>query len=564
MFLKSLVIKKEKHVIREILFHKGLNLIIDETHRDHLQESGNNVGKTTVLRLIDFCLGSSGKNIYQDPEFREKSNTEIESFLKNNNIIIFLTLKENLEDDESREIIIKRNFLKYPDKIQEINNILVSNNEFDLKLKELIFDTNVDKPTFRQIIAKNIRYEKNRLQHTIKVLHDTTTLEEYEALYFFWFGIITDDTNKKQKLSELKKTEEKVLQRLKRENSESEIEQALSVINRDIKELEVLKDNFNLNENYEDDIRKLNEIKLKLNKLLTEIGKLIIRKELIKESKDDLEKEFAEINTSNLEEIYKTANSFIPDLHIKFEELLKFHNNMLSSKIKYITEELPSLEEKIKNLNNEIINYRIMEKDLSNQLHKMGAIEGLEEIIQKLNSKYESKGRYEEQLHQLKNSQNELDRIKNELDEVNKGIYNKAQELQNRITLFNKYFSKLSERLYDEQFILSADKNERAYELKISSIEGNLGTGKKKGEIAAFDLAYIQFCEEVNIPCLHFILYDQIENIHDNQINTLAEVSNETNSQVVVPVLKDKLPEEIQIDSLKILSLSQNDKLFKI
>lgn len=121
MFLKTLKIEKNESIIREIHFYKGINLIVDETTTKDRTKSGNNVGKTTVLRLIDYCFGSEGKNIYKDTEFKSKSNTQIENFLKENNVIISLTLKDNLEDVSSKEIIIKRNFLSYSKKIQEIN-----------------------------------------------------------------------------------------------------------------------------------------------------------------------------------------------------------------------------------------------------------------------------------------------------------------------------------------------------------------------------------------------------------------------------------------------------------
>ncbi|EMO91102.1 hypothetical protein LEP1GSC024_4332 [Leptospira noguchii str. 2001034031] len=184
MFLKNLIIKREEVIIREISFRKGLNLIIDETKQVNKKESGNNVGKTTVLRLVDYCFGSSGENIYRDPEFRDKSNTQIETFLKNNNVTILMTLKEDLDKPRSREITIIRNFLKYKKKIQLINGESYPNGkDFDSKLKQLIFKSTAKKPSVRQIVSKNIRHEKNSLINTIKVLHPTTTLEEYEALW---------------------------------------------------------------------------------------------------------------------------------------------------------------------------------------------------------------------------------------------------------------------------------------------------------------------------------------------------------------------------------------------
>lgn len=59
MFLNPLKIENEQMVIRDISFsfHKGINLIVDETDPQDQKESGNNVGKTTVIRLDDSCLG---------------------------------------------------------------------------------------------------------------------------------------------------------------------------------------------------------------------------------------------------------------------------------------------------------------------------------------------------------------------------------------------------------------------------------------------------------------------------------------------------------------------------
>ena len=41
-----------------------------------------------MLRLVDYCFGGDGKNIYQDTEFKKQPNTFVENFLKENNIII--------------------------------------------------------------------------------------------------------------------------------------------------------------------------------------------------------------------------------------------------------------------------------------------------------------------------------------------------------------------------------------------------------------------------------------------------------------------------------------------
>ena len=80
MFIKSLKITSESKIIREINFRKGMNLIIDETPENEVTdgtETGNSVGKTTVLQLIDFCLGGNPKGIYVDPDSKKEENVVV-------------------------------------------------------------------------------------------------------------------------------------------------------------------------------------------------------------------------------------------------------------------------------------------------------------------------------------------------------------------------------------------------------------------------------------------------------------------------------------------------------
>lgn len=565
MFLKELQIQVGAKVIRELKFHKGLNLIVDETPSEKRQETGNNVGKTSVIRLIDFCLGGNGNNIYKDPEFRDKNNTVIEKFLKENNVIISLTLTENLDDENAEQITIHKNFQGYSNKIQEVNDEKIRNNDdFEKKLNKLIFKSENERPSFRQIIAKNIRDEKTRLVNTLRVLHTTTKQEEYEALYLFWLGIDTDTAHRKQKLGELRRSEERVLNKLRKEFSLSEIEQALEVITRDINERQKEKDRTKLNENYQKELSRLNEIKKEITQLSSDIGRFSLRRDLIVECTEELKKEVANIDTKSLESVYKNAKKFIPEMNKKFEELVTFHNNMIKEKINYIQKELPQITKTLSGLQSK--QQQIMEegKVLSQSISNSTSAQHLEKLIIEINKLFEQKGKYEEKRTLWKSISEKIEQIDTELGKLNQGIANKETLINDKVKEFNKYFSKLSEELYGEKFILSVEKTERAFELKISSIDGNLGTGKKKGQIAAFDFAYVQYADENEIPCLHFILHDQMENVHDNQLYTLEQIANRSNCQLVLPVLRDKLPSDFDINKYAIVKLSQKDKLFKV
>lgn len=565
MFLKKLKIENNLGVIREIEFHKGLNLIVDETIEKNKKTTGNNVGKTTVLRLVAFCLGSSGKNIYQDSEFKEQENITIINFLINTAVCVVLTIVDDL-DFPTDSIVIKKNFLKHGKKIQEINGeVILNDNEFDLKLKELVFNTKVEKPTFKQIASKNIRDEKNKLTNIVKVLNHYTKIEEYEALFLFWLGINTDTHNQKELLVKEKTREENFQKRLKKEGELSLIEQQLKLVNSKIEELQQLKATFNFNEKFEAQLAELNEVKLNLSKLSAELSRLNMRRELILESKVSLENEVTNIDVNQIEALYNKASRLIPDLQVSFKETVKFHNDLLNEKINYIELELPSLTEQLKSISKDIYLLRKREKELSEFVSTSEYSDDYDKILIELNSLFERKGNLEERKKYWITSNEKLGRINEELQIINSEINLKDIIIQKRITIFNKHFAKISSQLYGEEYLLSTQKSEKGYDLIVTNIEGNPSTGKKKGQIAAFDFAYILFAEEIELKLIHFIMHDQLENMHDNQLSTiLVDLSNSINCQFILPIVRDKIPSNIDIEKHIILRLSEKNKLLKI
>ena len=91
-----------------------------------------------------------------------------------------------------------------------------------------------------------------------------------------------------------------------------------------------------------------------------------------------------------------------------------------------------------------------------------------------------------------------------------------------------------------------------------------MSSGKKQGEILCFDLAYIAFADEEKLPCLHFLLNDKKELMHDNQLNRVAEYVKNKEIQLVISILKDKLPDGLIQKSNVVVELSQDSKLFKM
>lgn len=566
MFIETIKIENDGDLIREISFKRGLNLIVDETKKGADETvTGNNVGKTSVIRLVDFCLDGDGKNLYIDKEFPDKSNEEIKIFLTTNNIVVTLVLTPEFGAEESSKLVVRRNFLPRTKKILEINDESKTIEEFRKELSQRLFKHKSGSPTLKQLKAKNIRDEKNKVQNTLKVLNPYTTKSEYEALYLFLLGINTDQSERKTELVKEKNLLEKISKRTGNSATISSIEQSLIVIDRDITGYEKQKNEFVVNPNYEKDLETLNRIKSDISKFSQKISTFKLRECLIEESLEELNQEKSSVDIELIKEVYSNAQLFIPKLQKSFEETLEFHNSMIEQKKDYIARELPELKEEI--MGCEFILETLLSDELkiSEKLKETGFIEDLEHIISKLNKAYEEKGRLEEQKSNIHSTIQDLDGVERELKSIDEGLFSYEDEIIERVAKFNEYFTQISTELYDEQFILVPFKTEKGWDMKIDSVGANHGTGKKKGEIASFDLAYIQFADEMDIPCLHFVFQDQFENVHDTQISKLlGEIVERINCQYILPVLRDKLPDDFDVDKHIIVSLSQDDKLFRV
>lgn len=567
MFIKKIVIASPGEVIREIPFNKGINLIVDESDGE---VTGNSVGKTTVLKLVDFCLGAKPKIIYEDPENKKESYTLVRDYLVENKISASLYLTENLDDKQAKSVVIERNFLPRKNVVRKIDGKSYTESEFEEKLTELFFPSQVGKkPTFRQIISHNIRYSDLSVSNTLKTLDRYTSDAEYETLYLFLLGCDFSKGNTKQEILQRIQQENVFRKRLEKVQTKSAYESALALIELEIKDLDKKKSALNINESFEEDLNSLNKLRYEINLMSNEIGNLNIRRDLIEETKNELSSAAAEIDLSQLELIYKQAYRNISGLHKTFEDLVIYHNQMVAERILYISKELPSLEDKIHKKNVNLKNLLKREREFSERVSKSDSFEELENLISELNYKYRDKGEYESIISQLDAVEENIKTYESDLNDIDNELFSDEFEavIKQQVNKFNEHFSATSDVLYGEKYALKYDKivNRKGQKLyKFSAFNTNFSSGKKQGEISCFDIAYTLFADEENIPCMHFLLNDKKELMHDNQLMKIADLVNKNGIQFVASILKDKLPDELNNEDYFIVKLSERDKLFRI
>ena len=567
MYLSKLTISSPGKVIRDIEFHKGLNLIVDET-LENTTGTGNNVGKTTVLRLIDYCLGGDVDGIYRNPEDKHESYVLVKDFLTGNNVIVTLILVDDL-DTPSKKVVIERDFKTGRSSLIRINGKDVTRKDFVAKLESAIFpEVKTETPSFRQIIAHNIRIDNLRLENTLKTLTMGKN-EEYEALYLFMFGCPNDSAARKTQLAQELVTEKKYKRRMERNRSKNEYKAAISVIESDIEKLVERKDTLNINENLQQDIDNLNALRAQINKVTSRTSLLSMRRELINETVESFDKQNFGEDVVQLEMIYKQASAYVPKMQRTFKELVDFHNTMLENKKAFVAQELPSIQEEIESLSVELERLKEKETVMAEKVLKSDTYEELEGIIVQLSELSRRKGEFESYISQIEMAEKAIKEKCEEMKKIDDGLFTEdfAQRLDAQRDKFNKIFSEVSHEIYNEQYIISYEvdtqKGKQLYKFHITDV-ANFSSGKKQGEISCFDIAYTVFADQEGIPCLHFILNDKKELVHGNQLNKFAEAVNKYNVQFVCSMLYDKLPPVLRKDEHVVVRLSQDSKLFRI
>lgn len=573
MFLRKLTIENQDGVVREIPFHPGLNLIVDETPADDGRSTGNNVGKTTVLKLIDVCLGADPKRIYADLENPKVEYAEVKRFLTDTKVVIRLALCESFEYASERDLVIERNFLQRKDAIRRINGVSYTEDGFDAYLTNHLFPGHYGKkPTFAQIISHNIRYKEPGISNTLKTINQWTRDEEYEALYLFLLGVDFNRGDEKQELLTKLRIENAFKQRLESQASRSQYEMSLNIVYDEIRDLEQRKNAFKVSSDLDNKITGLSDVKFRKSAAASDLARLRLRHDLVSEAVDDVLKGRSDIDVDELQLLYEDVSSRLSDVTRSFPELVAFHNKMVDEKARYISKDLPLLKEEIASKEAEIARLTASEKAYATEISASGAIEDMEIIINALNERHRRRGELQKVIDQLVDADKAIDAVSGQLAEIDKLLFSDAASvaIHQQIVKFNRHFSLISEALYGEKYALAFERTktkngQQLYKFRCFNAN-NFSSGKKQGEITCFDIAYTLFADEQNIPCYHFLLNDKKELMHDNQLSRIGSLIERTADQIqfVASILRDKLPIELNQEKFIVVKLSQDDKLFRI
>lgn len=568
MKIAELIVRKtvpNEQIIQDIKFRlTGLNLIVDNTSEE-FKESGNSVGKSTAIKIIDLCLGAKSVNqLYYDSDTRSE-NLEVKDFLQENRVQAELILV----DSKGKEYSIKRDLFSKGKRY--ILDDKYSEKEFRCELKRLIFNSDEPKPTFRQLITKFVRIDNTSEERMIKFLPMMANNELYDTVYCFLFNIydeklLNDKDEIYNKLQECKKVIQ-TLERSKSISSVSYLEQSLEVVNLGLEELTAKRDQLSYMEQYRDELDKKRKLSVKVGEIQGEMELIEFEIDNIKQSIANLAKDKADINLSNLSAIYNEAESFVPDLQVKFEEMVDFHNKMIQNRIDFINTQLAERQSLLAEYSDKLQEVLKEKEKITIEVLDEGLLDELNVLNNKIEELLLKKGEITQSIHIIQEQEQKYEELDNQLKTFTSEMKNDG--IQEKINQFNIFFTNYCDQLYGEKYFAVYNKNwrkEKSFPLTIGSLNGNLGTGKKKAIIVAFDLAYMQYSIKMGIDAPRFVIHDKMENTHINQLKTIFNICNTIDGQYIIPILRERIDKIDQkyIEKSKILELSSNNKFFKI
>lgn len=572
MYIRNLSIHdKNGIIIRDIDFSSGLNVVLGI--KDDTSGSTNSLGKTTLLRAIDFCVDGKYQIFYEDNESKNLVNKDVLNFLKEAELIFTLEFTKSLKHKSSFNIKFSRKLISKPTKknpnafkvVHYINNDEVTSKEYSDSLKEKLFQSKTEKPSFRQLITKFLRKEDEQISKILRFFTFSSDIE-YETIHFILFGYknpheIEKKLNLEKKMKSLK-DKIKVIDALK----PTGIEQIITVNKATLSQLTEKRDSFKINEKYnheEDTLANLNQDIISLN---NEISVLEVNKEALLNRLNIIEESNFHDNSQTIELIYKEAKIYNINLQRKFEETVDFHNKMIENERQYLFNRIKTINFKIEDSQTTRADFSKSYSQLLEELSKNGSLAQYTQLNNQINDL--SNKIAEDNALQLKSTSlhNELDELNSMYKETTASIEKNINDFKlKNIDIFNEYFSKYSGIIYNQRYVLAFDKYKDIYKFEISAVESNVGSGKKQALVTAFDLAYAAFIQDprINLPFPRFCTQDKVEIIDSTDLQKLAEIAELANCQLIFPLIEDKHL-KLNLEGSKCLTLSPKDKFFNI
>ena len=230
-------------------------------------------------------------------------------------------------------------------------------------------------------------------------------------------------------------------------------------------------------DDYEDKIKENQALLSTIEKLEAQYSKLTLKEELLEEKIQKEKKKISLIDTKRLKKLYEETKLTLDKQLCDFEELEKFHNEMVNKRITVLQTALSELHIQCEETYGKLQKYR--------KLYEVNFVNFNVELKDKFEQKYDE---YSINKIKLENYKNDYDYVIEKLKEKDENLKNKVTE-NNDVTKkdeieesLNKYFKNLTDNIIGEPFaiVLNENVDTDEFPVRIVGLNGKPGDRHKK------------------------------------------------------------------------------------
>ena len=546
-------ITANKSSFRPVEFTSGLNVVLaDRTEESTQKDTRNGLGKSTLIDIIDFCLGSnvrSGQGLSIKPLQGWEFTLEIT--LAGNRVKVTRAINSPSRLDIEGPMT---GWVEQPDKGNIFGGSFKLNNWRALLGWALFgLHSNYDTkrtPSFRSLISYFIR------RGTAAYI-DSFSHTRYQATWdrqlhiAFLLGMNWENASKWQELKDQEKGIKAIGEAIKSgamegtRGSVGELEAECVQLESQLKRESDALEGFKVHPQYESIQNEADRITETIHNLTNQN---IVDQRRLSRYKESVEAETPPSNTA-IDNIYEESGVIFPDsVHRTLTEAKEFHSKIIENRRAFLETEISRIERKIRSQNDEVRRLTEERADLLIILETHGALQELaklQERIIEIHGNLEQKRTWLEEIRDRTARKHNINIAKAELTKIAEQDHEERRDIwSDPLRLFNDN----SQALYEApgHLVINIDETGFKYDVEINK-SGSDGIEKMK--IFCFDLMLLQIMSKQNNR-LNFLIHDSIlyDGVDSRQrafaLEHASKVSSANNAQYICTLNSDMVPQE--------------------
>lgn len=533
---------------REVTFEPGFNVVLaDRTQESTKKDSRNGLGKSTLLEIIHFCLGSSGAPL-KAPELKEWSFTTTIR-LRGQDIRVTRSVAKPkfviVEGDTEGWPIQPESFSGKPGFSTSTWTTLLGSLMFGLPART---DRETFTPSFRSLVAYFARRSKDAFSTPFEHFRKQQAWDKQVNVAYL-LSLAWEDARDLKVLKE----REKLLGALKAAEKSGVVAGAMGTLGELeatrvqlqgalARQRESLRD-FSVLPEYRSIEAEANEITRELHKLANHNiadGRLVgmYEQNLSQESAPEVDEVLS---------LYEQADVQLPGAVVKrLEEVRSFHESIVENRRSFLDEEVKRLRASVADRETRISDLSRRRAELLDTLRGNGALDEFQKLERRALKLEGELGDVERRIADLKKFEQGKSAIKVEREQLKQRARRDYEERDVQRRQAIELFNENSEALYSAPGKLLIDIDERGFQFGVE-IERSGSLGIQSMKVFCFDLMLAQLWASRD-PAPEFLAHDSAlyDGVDERQValalQLAASKSEELGFQYISTLNSDAVP----------------------